>query len=127
MGLSAFLNVNGVDWPTPMHGFQYIFSTTVNNGRNANNAVIGQVVGRELIKLDAMQWNGLDPETWQRMLNSLKPFFVKVTLEDYRTGKPMTVTMYPNDRTAIPLKTDRQSHKIVRYRTCKVNLIDAGL
>ena len=70
MGLSAFLNVNGVDWPTPMHGFQYIISTTVNNGRNANNGVIGQVVGRNLIKLDAMQWNGLTPETWQRMMNS---------------------------------------------------------
>ena len=82
MGLSAFLNVNGVDWPTPMHGFQYIISTTVNNGRNANNGVIGQVVGRNLIKLDAMQWNGLTPETWQRMMNSLNPFFVKVTLED---------------------------------------------
>ena len=126
MGLSAFLNVNGVDWPTPMHGFQYIFSTTVNNGRNANNATIGQIVGRDLIKLDAMQWNGLEPEVWQRMLKSLKPFYVSVTLEDYRTGEPMTVTMYPNDRTAKPLFTDRNSHSVTRYETCKVNLIDTG-
>ena len=126
MGLSAFLNVNGVDWPAPMHGFKYIFSTTVNNGRNANNATIGQIVGRDLIKLDAMQWNGLEPEVWQRMLKSLKPFYVSVTLEDYRTGEPMTVTMYPNDRTAKPLFTDRNSHRVTRYETCKVNLIDTG-
>lgn len=127
MGLSSFLNVNGVDWPTPMHGFSYIFSTAVNGGRNANNATTGQVVGREVIKLDAMQWNGLPVETWQRMLRSLKSFYVKVTLEDYRTGEPMTITMYPGDRTATPLKTDRDTHKVARYRTCKVNLIDTGL
>lgn len=73
-----------------------------------------------------MQWNGLEPEVWQRMLKSLKPFYVSVTLEDYRTGEPMTVTMYPNDRTAKPLFTDRNSHRVTRYETCKVNLIDTG-
>lgn len=61
MALSAFLNVNGYDFPCPLHGFQYTISTTVNAGRNANNAVIGQKVGRDLIKLDSMQWAGLDP------------------------------------------------------------------
>lgn len=103
MALSSFLNVNGYDFPTPMHGFQYVIATTVNAGRNANNAVIGQVIGRDTIKLDAMQWNGLSPEVWRRMLKAVEPFYVPVTFEDYRTGKPTTIIMYPGNRTAIPL------------------------
>lgn len=126
MALSAFLNVNGYDFPTPMHGFQYVISTTVNAGRNANNAVIGQVVGRDLIKLDAMQWNGLKPEVWMRMLRAVEPFFVPVTFEDYRTGSPTTIIMYPGDRTAKPLFADKTSHLVTRYENCKFNLIDAG-
>lgn len=126
MALTAFLNVNGYDFPAPMHGFQYVISTTVNAGRNANNAVIGQVVGRDLIKLDAMQWNGLKPEVWMRMLRAVEPFFVPVTFEDYRTGNPTTVIMYPGDRTARPLFADKNSHLVTRYENCKFNLIDAG-
>lgn len=126
MALSAFLNVNGVDFPTPMHGFQYVISTTVSAGRNANNAVVGQVIGRDSIKLDAMQWNGLDPEVWKRMLRAVEPFYVPVTFEDYRTGKPTTIIMYPGDRTAIPLFADKNSHLVTRYENCKFNLIDAG-
>lgn len=126
MALSSFLNVNGYDFPTPMHGFQYVITTTVNAGRNANNAVIGQVIGRDTIKLDAMQWNGLSPEVWRRMLKAVEPFYVPVTFEDYRTGKPTTIIMYPGNRTAIPLFTDRDSHLVIRYESCKFNLIDAG-
>lgn len=44
MALSAFLRVNGYNFPCPRRGFQYTISTTVNAGRNANNAVIGQRV-----------------------------------------------------------------------------------
>ena len=47
MGLTSFLRVNGVDFPCPRVGFNYIISTTLNEGRNANNAVVGQVVGRD--------------------------------------------------------------------------------
>ena len=126
MALSSFLNVNGYDFPTPMHGFQYVIATTVNAGRNANNAVIGQVIGRDTIKLDAMQWNGLSPEVWRRMLKAVEPFYVPVTFEDYRTGKPTTIIMYPCNRTAIPLFTDLDSHLVIRYESCKFNLIDAG-
>lgn len=126
MALSSFLNVNGYDFPCPMYGFQYTVSTTVNAGRNANNAVIGQKVGRDLIKLDAMQWAGLSPETWQRMLKAVEPFYVPVTFEDYRTGQPTTIIMYPGDRTGKPLFADPVTHKIEMYENCSFNLIDAG-
>lgn len=126
MALTAFLNVNGYDWPPPMRGFTYVISTTVNAGRNVNNAVIGRRVGRDLIKLDAMQWNGLNAEIRQMMLKSLEDFFVPVTFEDYRTGKPTTITMYPGDRKGKPLWVDKLTHIVTMDESFTVNLIDAG-
>lgn len=126
MAMSSFLNVNGVDFPVPRVGFQYIVSTTVDSGRNTNGQVVGQKVGRDLIKLDSMEWVGLDPETWQAMLAAVEDFFVPVTFEDYRTGKPTTITMYPGDRTAKPLFADEDSFLVTKYENCKFNLIDTG-
>lgn len=126
MALSSFLRVNGVDFPCPKRGFTYTISTTVNAGRNANNAVIGQVVGRELYKLDNMEWAALPVETWQKMLKAVDPFYIPVTFEDYRTGKPITITMYPGDRTAKPLFVDKKTHIVTKYENCKFNLIDCG-
>lgn len=126
MALSSFLNVNGYDFPCPKVGFQYIISSTVNAGRNANNAVIGQRVGRDLYKFNSLSWSMLEPETWQMMLRAVEDFYIPVTFEDYRTGEPMTITMYPGDRTATPLFVDENTHKITKYENCKFNLIDAG-
>lgn len=127
MALSAFLNVNGYDFPCPRTGFSYTISTPVNGGRNANAAAIGQRVGRDLYKLDAMQWACIEPETWQMMLRAVEPFYIPVTFEDYRTGNPITITMYPGDRKATPLFADPISHKVTKYENCSFNLIDAGL
>ena len=63
MALSSFLNVNGYDFPPPRRGFSWTITTTVNGGRNGNNAVIGQRVGRDLYKLSDLEWVGLNPET----------------------------------------------------------------
>lgn len=126
MALSSFLNVNGYNFPCPRYGFQYVITTTVNAGRNANNAVIGQRIGRDLIKLNTLEWVGLKPEVWQMMLRAVEPFYIPVTFEDYRTGNPTTIIMYPGDRTAKPLFADKNSHKVTLYENCKFNLIDAG-
>lgn len=72
MALSSFLNVNGYDFPCPRRGFSWTISTTVNAGRNANNAVIGQRVGRDLYKLDNMEWVGLSPTVRKRIGHKLK-------------------------------------------------------
>lgn len=126
MALSSFLNVNGVDFPCPRYGFQYVFSTTVDAGRNVNNAVIGQRVGRDLVKLDNLQWVGLKPEQRQMILQALEPFFVPVTFEDYRTGEPITIMMYPSDRTGKPLFVDKSSHLVTQDEILSFNLIDCG-
>ena len=115
MALSSFLNVNGYDFPCPRVGFSYTITTTVNAGRNANNAVIGQRIGRDLIKLDNLEWACLEPEVWQMMLKAVEPFYVPVTFEDYRTGKPTTIIMYPGDRVAKPLFADKKTHLVTKY------------
>lgn len=126
MALTSFLNVNGYDFPAPVSGFNYIISTTVNAGRNANNAVVGQRVGRDIYKLNNLEWAGLDADTWKMMLKALEPFYVPVTFEDYRTGQPITVIMYPSDRNGEPLNVDDLTYQVETYRSCKFNLIDAG-
>lgn len=126
MAQSSFLNVNGYDLPCPRYGFQYIISTAVDAGRNLNNAVVGQKVGRDVIKLDTLQWVGLKPEERMRILKALEPFFVPVTFEDCRTGAPTTVTMYCGDRTIKPLFVDPKTHQVTKDEVLSVNLIDCG-
>lgn len=126
MALSAFLNVNGYDFPCPRYGFQYIISTIVDSGRNVNGAVVGQKIGRDLFKLNNMQWVGLMPETRRMMLKALEPFYVSVTFEDYRTGQPITITMYPGDRTGKPLFADKLTHMVTQDEVLSFNLIDCA-
>lgn len=124
--LTSFLNVNGYDYPAPKRGFQYVISTIVNAGRNVNGSAIGQRVGRDQYKLDAMQWPGLDPPMRRMMLQSLEPFYVPVTFEDYRTGLPITLIMYPGDRTGRPLFIDELTYIVTKDESLAFNLIDAG-
>lgn len=126
MALSAFLNVNGYDYPCPRYGFQYVISTMVDAGRNVNGAVVGQKIGRDQYKLDSLQWVGLKPDQRMMILQSLEPFYVPVTFEDYRTGQPITIYMYPGDRTGKPLFADKYTHMVTQDEVLSFNLIDAG-
>ena len=126
MAMSSFLNVNVYDLPSPRYGFQYVIQTTVDAGRNLNGAMVGQKVGRDLIKLDQLQWVGLDTAERERILQLFDDFFVDVTLEDCRTGQPITIKMYPGDRTVKPLFVDKETHMISKDEVLAVNLIDCG-
>ena len=126
MAMSSFLNVNGYDYPCPKYGFTYTISTAVSAGRNANNAVIGQKVGRDIIKLDNLQWVGLTNEQTRMILQSLNSFFVPVTFEDYRTGQPTTIMMYPSDRTGKPLFVDKLTHMVSKNESLSFSLVDCG-
>lgn len=127
MALSSFLNVNGYDFPPPRRGFSWTISTTVDAGRNVNNAVIGERVGRDLYKLDNMEWVGLSPKQREMMLKAIESFYVPVTFEDMKNpGHPITIIMYPGDRSGSPLFVDRLTHMVLQDETLKFNLIDAG-
>lgn len=115
--------VNGVALPPPIRGFEIIHSQTVDAGRNANGAVVGQLVGRKLWKLNNLQWNGLDAETWATIKQALSPFYVPVTFTG-DDNQRHTVTMYPSDTTGKPYMLDGISYEM--YESCKFNLIDCG-
>lgn len=120
---SQFLIVNNVQFPCPQRGMQIIGSQTVDAGRNANNAVVGQLVGRKLWKINNLQWKGLDASVWASMLAALEPFYVPVTFTG-DDNKRHTIYMYPGDTNGQPLFLDDIFYR--NFETCKFNLIDCG-
>ena len=124
-GISSFLNVNGMDFPCPHDGFQYVYTQAVDAGRNAKGEVISQLVGRGQYKFDNLEWIGLYPDLWQRMMAALEPFFCDVTFESM-SGGIITIQMYHGDITCKPLFVNPYTHLIEQYEFCKVNLIDCG-
>lgn len=121
----AYIQVNGYDLPSPKRGVKPTVVTFVDSGRNANAAVVGQKIGRDQWKLDTLEWPWLSAAEWSYILNLLSPFFVNVTFIDPVTDSPVTVKMYPGDRSAEPYWVDGDEHPTF-YQNCKVNLIDCG-
>lgn len=122
--VSDLFIVNGVQFPDPDEGYEIIESTFVDAGRNVNGAVVGQVVGRNIWKINNLQWSHISPEQWIMMKQALKPFYVDVTFTTDENERK-TITMYPGDRTSHPLHVSGYNYD--RFKTCKFNLIDCGL
>lgn len=119
-----FIIVNGVKFPAPDAGFEIVHSQSVNAGRNSNNAIVGQKVGRKLWKINNLQWTGLDAETWAEMKSALEDFFVPVTFTG-DDNQRHTIYMYPGDTSGKPLSgLDDVFYKT--FEVCKFNLIDCG-
>ena len=127
MALTSFLNVNGIDFPCPRYGLTYTISTPVSAGRNANNQVIGQKVGRDIYKIDNISFVGLSNEQVHEILSVFeRNFYVPVTFEDQRTGQPITIMMYPSDRTGKPLFVDKNTHEVIKQESLSFSLVDCG-
>ena len=121
----AYITVNGYEFPTPKRGAKPTVSTMVDAGRHANATVVGQKIGRDQYKLDTLVWPWLSADEWSRMLRVLQDFFVYVRFYDPVSNGPITIKMYPGDRTAEPYWLDADG-KPLYYTNCKVNLIDCG-
>ena len=121
----AYLEINGYELPPSKRGVSVVVTTVVDAGRDANGAVVGQRVGRDQYKIDELEWSWLTAEQWERILSSLKNFFVYVTFNDPVTNGRKTIKMYCGDRTGEPYWVDGDG-KPTHYRDCKVNLIDVG-
>ena len=121
-----FIIVNGVRFPAPDGGFNITQSQAVDAGRNANNAVVGQKVGRKIWKINNLQWSDLDAQSWAEMKEALEDFYVPVTF----TGDDnirRTIHMYPGDTTGEPLSVDKVTELFYEtFKVCKFNLIDCG-
>lgn len=115
--------VNGVALPPPVRGMEIISTQAVDAGRNAQGAVVGQLVGRRMWKINNLQWSGLDAETWATIQALFANFYVTVTFTG-ADNQRHTLSMYPSDMTGRPFQLNGVSYAI--YETCKFNLIDCG-
>lgn len=121
----AYLKINGYECPPPKRGVEPIVTTIVDAGRDANGTVVGQRIGRDQYKLNNLEWSWLTAAQWSKILQLLSNFFVYVTFPDPVTNSPITIKMYPGDRTAEPYYVDDDGNP-THYRNCRVNLIDVG-
>lgn len=121
----AYLTINGYELPPCKRGVSIIVTTNVDNGRDANGAVVGQRVGRDQYKIDGLEWPWLTAEQWKSILVAMQSFFFYVTFKDPVTNSTKTIKMYCGDRTGEPYYVD-ESGNPTHYRDCKVNLIDTG-
>ena len=76
--MAATIYVNGKPFPSPKRGLRFVISTMVSAARNANGEVVGQKIGRDQNKLDALVWPILDAKTWSEVLKEFEKFYVTV-------------------------------------------------
>lgn len=122
----ATIYVNGKSFPSPKRGLRLVVTTMVSSSRNALGEVVGQKVGRDQYKIDALVWPILDAKTWAAILQEFSSFFVIVKFPDMVSNEWVTLKMYPGDRSAEPYEVDDNGFP-TRYLNCKVNIIDCGV
>jgi len=120
-----FIQINGHTYPQPSIGLTLQTATMVDSARNSNGVVVGQVVGREVDKINNLQWKGLDAATWKNIQDEFNNFYFTLTYYSQKYNDFITRKFYPGDRTSRPLKLDSNG-KVLIYEYCKVNLIDVG-
>lgn len=114
--------------PTPVRGLTETISTNVDDGRNALGEMVGERVGRDIYKLDNVEWRWLTKEQWAEILQAVSNFKFQATIPDARKGKNKfcTHTFYCGDRTCEPYYITANGD-FQFYKTCKMNIIDCGL
>ena len=122
----ALLVINGTSVPTPIRGLTETVSTNVNSGRNALGEMVGERVGRDIYKLDNLEWRWLNKSQWQEILTLVKDFKFHATIPDVVNGGFCTHLFYCGDRHAEPYYIDTNGDYQF-YRSCKMNIIDCGM
>lgn len=122
----ATIVINGTSFPTPIRGLTEIVSTNVNTGRNALGEMVGERVGRDIYKLDNVEWRWLTKAQWQTMLQAVSDFKFHMTFPDAVNGGYCTHLCYVGDRHCEPYYINSDGD-FTFYRTCKMNFIDCGI
>lgn len=122
----AFLELNGIKVPAPSRGLEFVLSTAVNSGRNADNKVIGEKVGRDTLKYNNLTWKWLKAEDWETICGILDSFFVTAKVWHPVKRQFVQIQMYPGDRSGQPYWLDKNGRPLT-YIDCKVNLIDTNV
>ena len=121
----ALLEINGTAVPVPVRGLTEEVSTNVNSGRNANGELVGEKVGRDIYKLNNMEWRWLTKDQWAAICTLVKDFKFTARFPDMVNGNYCTHLCYCGNRTAEPYYIDG-SGDFTRYKSCKMNIIDCG-
>ena len=121
----AFLAINGHALPPPKRDVGIIVTTLVDSGRDASGVVVGQKIGRDQYKIDALEWPMLTAEQWENILTWMKDFYFNLTFTDPVTNSQRTIRAYCGDRRGDPFRLDANGQP-THYVNCKVNLIDTG-
>lgn len=127
--MRGFIKINGNTYPGPDKGLGFTVSTAVNSGRNENNVMVGQRVGRDNYKIDNCQWYMLEASVWASILQEFENnFYSTIEFPDMVHNCWQKKIMYPGDRSAIPdpSSIDAQTGLPKFYMSCKCNLIDTG-
>ena len=98
----AVITINGREFPAPDVGGNLVVATNVSSGKNANGEFVGQKVGRDQYKFDALQWKFLDAATWSAMLQEFDKFVVTARIPDMVNNRFQTIRMYLNSTPASP-------------------------
>lgn len=117
---------NGIYFPAPVRGLNEIIATNVDSARNARGTVIGEVVGRDIYKINNIEWEWLSAEQVAVISQLFSSFFVVATIFDMATGGRKTIKMYPGNRTGEPYWLGADGLPIT-YKSYKVNIIDCGV
>lgn len=123
----AFLEINGVEIPCPSTGLEIILSDAVNSGRNAQAEVIGEKVGRTVLKYNNLKWTWLTADEWSLICKLFSEFFVVAKVWSPLENDFVNLKMYPGDRTAEVYWTESDGLTPKNFKDCKVNIIDCGI
>lgn len=110
----------------PIRGLTEVVSTNVNSGRNALGEMTGERVGRDIYKLDNVEWRWLNKRQWQELLQAVSGFKFHMTFPDVVNGGYCTHLCYVGDRTCEPYYVESNGD-FKFYRSCKMNFIDCGI
>ena len=125
-GVKPILIVNQLAFPIPKRGLSYEIATMVNEARNANGVMTGQRIGRDILKLNNLEWPYLPAAAWEDMLEELEKFNLDVVFWDSRTNGYLSLSMYPGNRSADPMWMNKNTGAVTYYVNCKCNLISYG-
>lgn len=124
-GNFAYINDLAVPYPKIGTGNQTV-STFVDAGRTASGVVKGEVVGRNIAKVELV-WDMLTPEQWSTMLKEFKrSFYFRFRYIDMETNDWVTRRFYVSDRSANPFMINPETNRPRYWQNCKLNVIDCG-
>ena len=122
----ALISIDGKSFPMPIRGLTEVVSTNVNSGRNALGEMTGERVGRDIYKLDNVEWRWLNKRQWQELLTAVSGFKFHMTFPDVVNGGYCTHLCYVGDRTCEPYYVTSDGD-FMWYKSCKINFIDCGI